>query len=167
MTEATSECSGLEPAACVEGRGWGHAAGQGICCWRHLGSERGMGSPTMHAKTWKWRQTWQRASWYHRGGRYPGDSVMWQLQPIKCVWLMTAYTRVYTVTYVLFHTVSRTSLYCVAHNTFCVPNELFRRQSQIDGQSMHLATHTNVYVSTDSAKMYAQCNKCSVLVVTW
>ena len=27
--------------------------------------------------------------WYHRGGRYPGDSVMWQLQPIrpKCVWL--------------------------------------------------------------------------------
>ena len=79
--------AGLEPAACMQGRlrtrGW-----LAHFCWRRLGSARGMGSFTMHAKTWNWRQMRERASlfWYHKRWQVSADSVMWQLQPIKCVY---------------------------------------------------------------------------------
>ena len=72
MTDAASECDGQEPAACEEGRLRTHGRLGHLCCWCRLGGRRGMGSPTMHIKTWNWRQTRERTSlfWYHRGGSY-------------------------------------------------------------------------------------------------
>jgi len=81
-TDAASECGGLEPAARMEGRGWGHAAGQCISVVDLdlvQGSGRGMGSLTMHAKMWKWWQTPAAGIFILISQRcqVSADSVMW------------------------------------------------------------------------------------------
>ena len=104
-TDAPSECSGLEPAAHLEGRSWGQLAGQSISVV-DLTSSRGMGGERglprcmrRHESDGRHRQ-WTSLFWYHshlysditaifilisQRWQVSADSVMWQLQPIKCM----------------------------------------------------------------------------------
>ena len=85
-TEAASECSGLEPAACVEGRGCGHAAGQGMLL---TSSREWEGNGISHDACKDVEVTADVAAPVLISQRWQvsADSVMRQLQPIrpKCV----------------------------------------------------------------------------------
>ena len=75
-TDAASECGGLESAARVEGRGWRHAAGQGISVVdltssREMEGERGFLWCTQRRDSDGRHPQQPSLFWYHRGGRYP------------------------------------------------------------------------------------------------